>query len=141
MAATNLVLSLVERGWRAARECSLDLREADLEYVHVVKGRLSRAVRAMAAPESGTRLLSVPKALFWPMIVLGVGAGAWSGRLRAVLVDNLRSFRRLQGVSRMLGVLVAIVQDSAAGYELRRGTERIPRAAWAEAIHAHRAHL
>jgi len=141
MAATNLVLSLVERGWRSARECSLDLRAADLEYVHVVKGRLSRAVRAMVAPEPGTRLLGVPKALFWPMIALGVGAGALSGRLRAVLVDNLRSFRRLQGISRALGVPVAMIQESAAGYELWRGTERISRAAWAEAIHAHRAHL
>ena len=144
MAATEhgpLVLSLVERGWQAARECSLDLQEANVEWLHVVKGRLSRAVQAMVAPQPRIRLMSVPKTLFWPMIGLLVGAGAVSGRLRAVLVDNPRSLRRLDRLGRMVRVPVAMVQEGAEGYEVWLGTARLSRAAWAAAIHAHRPHL
>lgn len=136
-----LVLSLVERGWRAARECSLDLQETNVEFLHIVKGRLSRAVRAMVASQPHVRLMSLPKMLFWPVITLLMGAGAVSGWLRGVLVDNPRSFRRLHGIGRAVRVPVAMVQEGVEGYELWVGTEPLSRAAWTEVIHAHRPHL
>ena len=114
-----VVLSLVERGWQAARECSLDLQRQGGCVVHLVKGRLEPAVHAMIAPQPRVRVVSVRRTLFWP------AAWAWcmgwlvTARLRMVLVDNERSFRRVRrwvGGSR---VSLVRARQGGQGYELQ----------------------
>lgn len=128
--AGPVVLSLVERGWQAARECSLDRQREGITFLHVLKGRLDRAVRALIRPESHIRIVSFPRLLFWP----AVGAlvlGLWvTGRLRALLVDNRRSYRRLYRMSRLACVPLVIVQWGDAGYELSLDPAPIARTAW-----------
>ena len=91
-----VVLSLVERGWQAAREHSLDVQREGGRVIHLVKGRLEPAVHAMIAPQPRIRVVSVRRALFWPV------AWAWclgwlaTARLQAVWVDNERSLRRVR---------------------------------------------
>ncbi|MBI3331170.1 MAG: hypothetical protein HYZ96_03555 [Candidatus Omnitrophica bacterium] len=91
-----MVLSLVERGWQAARERSLDVQRQGGCCVHLVKGALSPAVHAMISPQPRVRVVSVRRALFWPT------AWAWcvgwlaTARLQEVWVDNERSFRRVR---------------------------------------------
>ena len=99
-----LVCSLVERGWQAAREYSLDAQRGEFEFLHIVKGRLDRLVRALIAPRPNIRLLSVSKRWFWPAAWSILAWGVLTGRLRTVLVDNDRAFRRLHAALRVVGV-------------------------------------
>ena len=99
-----LVCSLVERGWQAAREYSLDAQRSELEFLHVVKGRLDRSVRALIVPRPNTRLLSISRRWFWPAAWSILAWGVLTGRLRTVLVDNDRSFRRLKVWMRVAGI-------------------------------------
>jgi hypothetical protein len=109
MADRRIILSLVERGWQAARACSLDPKFGRLEFLHVVKGRLDPEVEAMIAPRPNVRIASVPSRLFWPRIWILYHWLRCAGRLRALLVDNDRSVRRLRGWMR--GVPVHLVRD------------------------------
>ena len=99
-----LVCSLVERGWQAAREYSLDAQRSEAAFLHLVKGRLDRSVRLLIAPRPNIRLLSVSTRWFWPVVWSVLAGTALTGRLHAVLVDNDRSYRRLQAVMRVAGV-------------------------------------
>jgi len=99
-----LVCSLVERGWQAAREYSLDAQRSEVAFLHLVKGRLDRSVRVLIAPRPNIRLLSIGKQWFWPSAWVILAWGALTGRLHAVLVDNDRSYRRLQAAMRVAGV-------------------------------------
>lgn len=144
-----IVLSLVERGWQAARECSLDVEGAGVTVIHIVKGRLSRSIRAMFAPRPHIRIISMPRNLFWLVTGLLFIGVSLAGRLRVVLVDNDRSYRRLGGWVRFLGfqqgldvwipVNLLMVQEGPEGYELWAGREQISRSSWYEALGIHEA--
>ena len=116
--ATNhrrpLVCSLVERGWQAAREYSLDAQRGEVEFLHIVRGRLDRSVRALVAPRPNIRLLSIPKRWFWSAAWSILAWGALTGRLRTVLVDNDRSFRRLRTMRRVAGVSLINLHPGAS---------------------------
>lgn len=113
-----LVLSLVERGWQAAREWSLDTQQRGITVVHLIKGRLSPSVQAMIVPHPTIRIVSIPRSLFWVGVCSYLLAGWLRGRLRVVLVDNDRSCHRLKGWARRARITLLRVQVGAAGYEL-----------------------
>lgn len=92
----GVLLSLVERGWQAARLYSLHHAGERLHCVHLVKGRLGRDVHALIAPVPHVRLVSVPRNAFWLIAALSCAWWRMTGRLRSVLVDNERSYRRLR---------------------------------------------
>jgi len=129
-----LILFLVERGWQAARELSLDLQQEGVVVVHLIKGRLDRSVRHLIMPKSHIRLLSVDRRLFWP--------AAWGlllwwgciGRLRALLVDNDRSYRRFQRWAHVARLKLAMVRQGAHGYEVWVGAERVPEVSWRSSV-------
>ena len=99
----EVVLSLVERGWQAAREQSLTLQQEEVAVVHLIKGTVSSEVLALVIPYPAIRLVSVPRSWFWPQVLGWVMWGRWRGSLRGVLVDNARTERRtarwLQGTA------------------------------------------
>ena len=129
-----VVLSLVERGWQAARELSLDVQPHGVRVIHLIKGRLSHAVYQLITQKPHVRILSVPRPFFWPMLGLVTIGLLLIGRLRAVLVDNERSFRRLRGWTSWASLTVTMVQQGARGYELRCGPEPLSRAAWSQLV-------
>ena len=90
-----LIISLVERGWQAAREHSLEVKHHEVMVIHLIKGRLSRDIRGLIAPYPGIRLISLPRAIFWPAAWSLIAWAPVVGRLQAVLVDNERSDRRV----------------------------------------------
>ena len=92
----GVVLSLVERGWCAARKRSFELQREGIGTLHLVKGRLSAEVRSMVEREPGIRLAGIPRQLFWPVAWALCVALAIQRRLRTVLVDNERSLRRVK---------------------------------------------
>ena len=138
-----IVLSLVERGWQAARECSLDARQQGIDFVHLIKGRLTRAVRALISPRPNVQIVTIPRSLFWLWAWALLIGSSVSGRLRSVFVDNERSYRRLQGWTRVARVNLIIVRQGSGGYELWSGPQRLSPAAWREALegYANRPHL
>lgn len=130
-----LVVSFVERGWQAARECSLDPQLQEVECLHIIKGWVPRAVREMIGPAPRVQLVCVPRRLFW-CVVWSLLPGLWLlGRLRALLVDNDRSHNRLRGWQ-WRGVHVAKVLPGSSGYELWDGCRAIPRPVWSQMVTA-----
>ncbi len=91
-----VILSLVERGWQAAREWSLRERPPHTSVVHLIKGTLQAEVRSLIRPVPQVELVAVSRTLFWPMAVGLFLWHAYRGRLQAVLVDNQRSERRVR---------------------------------------------
>jgi hypothetical protein len=130
MAERAVVLSLVERGWQAARECSLDAQRHGLCVVHLIKGRLDRSVRALIAPQPGVHLISATRNGFWPAAWLMIVWLTGSRRLHSVLVDNDRTLRRLHGWACWLRLHLIMVREGAEGYELWVGHQQVSRTAW-----------
>lgn len=115
-----IVLSLVERGWQAAREYSLDLDQQDIGVLHLIKGWLPADVRRLIAPRPHIRIISVPRRLFWIGVWLGLIVCWATGRLRSLLVDNDRSARRLHRWARWTGAQVMTVQPGSDGSHANR---------------------
>jgi len=112
------VLSLVERGWRGARECSLALSQRGIPVTHLVKGWVGREVRSMIHPHPLIRVIDVPRRLFrvrLGMILLG---DLLARHIRWVLIDNDRTLRQLRWWCRLFGVTLVCIRDVQAGYEL-----------------------
>ena len=129
MARPGTVLSLVERGWQAARECSLELGTDGVLVVHLIKGSLDAGVCSLIAPRPTITIRNVSKELFWVAVWwLSIRLIA-AGRLRALLVDNDRSLRLLRGWARLIGCRLALVRPGASGYELWMASHRIARGA------------
>ncbi len=111
-------LSLVERGWRGARQCSLALNDHRVAVTHLVKGRLSREVRQMIAPQPFIRVCAVPRWAF-PACAYGMLIGnAMRGHLRWVLVDHPRTLARLERWCRQVGIVAVFINELDNGYEL-----------------------
>ncbi|HEX9780136.1 MAG TPA: hypothetical protein VGB20_02880 [bacterium] len=137
MSRPRVVLSLVERGWGPARKCSLDLEDAGVEIIHVVKGRLGRGVRSLIAPKPHVRIWDVPRGWFWPAVWSLLGVLSASGRLAGVLVDNERSRRRFDGWPgfwERAGVRIAFIGEVRGGYELAAGAGPVEREAWVRTL-------
>ncbi len=112
-------LSLVERGWRGARQCSLALNAHRVAVTHLVKGRLSREVRELIAPYPFIRVRAVPRWVF-PVWARGMLIGAlMRRRLRWVLIDNPRTLLRLKRRCRKAGVAAGLGNEVDEGYELQ----------------------
>ena len=128
------VLSLVERSWQAARECSLDLDRRGVAVIHLIKGGVDPEVLALVTPRPNIRLRSIPRRLFWCV--------AWScwvwlllrERLRVVLVDNERSLERLRRWAQFTHVHLMVVRQSHEGYEVWAHDRRMSPGTWREAL-------
>jgi hypothetical protein len=112
------VLSLVEDGWRGARQCSLDLKGQGVEIVHLMKGRLDPQVRDLIQPSPHIRIVSAPRRWFrfkaWGML-----AGlSLRGRLRWVLADRRRTLSGILWWCRVWRVTPVRVCQTEQGYQL-----------------------
>ena len=125
-----VILSLVEHGWQAARECSLALERHGVRVIHLVKGSLDHRVRQLIIPHATIRMMGMPRALFWPAVYGALVRWRLGGRLRLVLVDNDRSRQRLQRWTAWMKLDLFKVTQGLDSYELWQGGTRIPLAAW-----------
>jgi hypothetical protein len=105
-----VVLSFVERGWQAAREWSMTQRPPGATVIHLIKGSLDAEVRALIRPVPMVRLIAIPRTVFWPVAFILFVWYACVGRLRAVLVDNARSLKRLGLWAKWIPLSVTLVQ-------------------------------
>jgi hypothetical protein len=113
------VLSLVERGWQGARECSLRLRDRGIAVTHLVKGSLPPDVQVLVPPEPGLRLIGIPRVWF-PLALWGWVVPAAAGRrVRWLLLDNERTLRRIGWWCRLTGVRPVFISERPERYELR----------------------
>ena len=105
------VLSLIERGWQSAR--TAELEQAPFSVVHLVKGRLSPSLRRLIGLSHPVRIVSSPRALFWPCAWVWLLGLRITGCLRAVWVDNAKSYRYVNGWGRRLGINVVLLSGAA----------------------------
>lgn len=114
-----LVLSLVEDGWRGARQCSLDLKGHGVEVLHLMKGRLDPHVQALLQPFPHIRIMSAPRWRFrlqaWVMLAILT----LRGRLRWVLVDHRRTLKEIAWWCRLWRVTPVLIRQTEEGYQLR----------------------
>ncbi|MBI4341310.1 MAG: hypothetical protein HY598_03415 [Candidatus Omnitrophica bacterium] len=89
------VLSLVEHGWRSARELALAAAARGVPVVHVVRGRLTPKILAVIGPRPWERFISVPRRLYrigqWGVVC----SAALGRRIRWLVVDNERTLAQL----------------------------------------------
>ena len=111
-------LSVVERGWRGARECSLALAGRGIPVTHLIRGIVRPEFRAVIRPHTHVRLIDLPRAFYavvlWPSLIVG----GVLRRIRWVLVDNERRLGRLQRWAGPLGMTAVLVREGSCGYEL-----------------------
>ena len=113
------VLSVVERGWRGARGCSLELAAQGIPVRHAIKGTLSREILAMIAPREGIRVTAAPRWRFrlqvWSILI----GETLTRRLRWVMIDHERTWRELAWWCRLWGLTPVWIAEVAEAYELR----------------------
>lgn len=116
MKRAPLAISLVERGWQAARTWSLAPEAAGWRVIHICRGWLTRDVRAVIGAAPGRQLWGAPQRCYrW----LAWGAIGWYALRRClglVVVDNPRTFSRLQRGLRLLGVRLIHIDMDETGY-------------------------
>ena len=122
-----LVLSLVEHGWRGARECSLILSAREISTLHLIKGSLEREVLAIIEAHPGLRVRDVPRPLFRLALWLVLIGQTLAGRLRWVLVDNDRTLRAVSPWCALCRVVPVLIEPDGNGYRLlvRRRVETV----------------
>jgi len=102
-----------------------------------VKGRLGTALQRFLATTMHLDLVSVPRRSFWVVAGWFVLRGMATGGLRAVLVDNERSLRRVTAWVGRARIPVVMVRPGRKGYELYSGQGRLSRADWDRALGLH----
>ncbi len=138
------VLSLVERGWQAARQCSLEAADQGAGTLHLIKGRLPSDVRALIPAHERIILDDCPKQLFWPLVYAYSLGGIFGGHLRAILVDNERSLGRMETWTAFIcrfafrkaaaKPIVALVSADPTGYLLHTAQVPLSRNSWYHAL-------
>ncbi len=112
------VLSLVQRGWHGARECSLRLATDHIKVLHLIKGTLTPEVREMIASSPHIRLVDVHRNLFrcwmWAILI----TQSLNRRLHWVLIDHERTAQELAWWCRCLRLVPVMVRQTGQGYEL-----------------------
>ena len=137
MRERGILLSLVERGWQAARECSLEAAAAGCGTTHLIKGWVPPEVLyGLTPPQPRIRLVGVPKRLFWPIAWLAAMSVNLSGALRAVLVDNERAAKRVGRWLRGRRDRIYLVRPGAQRYELWLGQRQVHERPWHPAARA-----
>ena len=119
------VLSVVERGWHGARECSLALDAMAIPVTHLIKGYLNAGLRTMIRPYPHIRIVSVPRVLFriwlWRLVL-------WqtlTGHLRWILIDHERTLREVAWWCRIFRLTPVVIRETEQGYELWVGGRRM----------------
>lgn len=120
------VLSVVERGWAGARQCSLALAGRDIQVHHLIKGWLGRELRAMIVPYPHIRVRSVPRPLFRAGLWWALVTQPAVGRLRWLLIDHERTWGEVQWWCRMFRVTPLFIRDFDDRFELSSDGRIVP---------------
>ncbi len=113
-----MMLSLVERGWRGARTCSLELAAQGIGTTHLIKGSVGGDVRALIQPRDGVRIVDVPRGLFRPAVWAYLAGAAVTRRMRWVLADSERTLREVAPWCRVTRAVPLLIRDAPQGYEV-----------------------
>ena len=122
------VLSGVERGWRGARELSLELSARAIPVTHLIKGHLTRELRAMIQSYPAIQIVSVPRPLFrvwlWGILLRQTA----TGRLRWLLIDHERTLREVGWWCRLTGQTPVMIHETDSGCDLQVAGQPVSKA-------------
>ena len=119
------VLSLVENGWRGARQCSLWLSSKGIPVTHLIKGRLSADIRALIRPYPNIYLKDTDRWIFRPLLALHLVGMTLFGGVHAVLVDQPRTLRQVRRWCRRWGIPIFLIEELPGSYQLWREDQRV----------------
>lgn len=108
-------VSLVEKGWAAARQASIALAKSGIPVRHWVKGKLSRNLLDVLTPYPGIKITGVAPWIYRVVTGMVLAASLCRGKRLKILVDNERT---RQWVSRCFPALkdsVILVLENADG--------------------------
>ncbi len=88
---TQAALSLVEKGWAAARWLSLEMAGKGIPVCHLVKGAIPRPTREVLSPGAGVTLRGVPQRFFRGAAWAQLWLGQTTGRIGMVITDNAKT--------------------------------------------------
>ena len=104
------VLSLVEKGWAAARWFSLELAQRGTPVRHLAKGTIPRPTREVLTPAPGVTLHGAPQRLYRAAAWAHLWKAQLTGKVTVVITDNTKtagwvkkSFPRLREKVLLLG--------------------------------------
>ena len=112
------LLSVVERGWRGARECSLTLALQGIRVTHLIKGRLGPEVRGLIRPVQGIALVAAPRWRFRLWFWAHLLSGAIRRRAMWALFDHERTLAAAGPWCRRLGVSPVLIREFGERFEL-----------------------
>ena len=123
----GLVLSLVEHGWRATRECALAILPGGCTVTHLVRGTVPPDVRAVIRLQPGERLVGVPRPLYRVARTALFAVAALDRRACWVLADNERTLKEAAWWCRACG-WTAVLDEEVENRCVYRvgGRERTP---------------
>jgi hypothetical protein len=84
-------VSMVEKGWGAARRISIELTKQGIGVHHFIKGRMPRDLVAVLTPYPGMRITGLPVRWYRPALWALLLWRKLTGRRTVVLVDNERA--------------------------------------------------
>lgn len=87
----DAVVSMVEKGWGAARRISIELTKQGIGVHHFVRGHLPRELIAVLTPYAGMRITGLPVRWYRPALWALLLWRKLTGRRTLVLVDNERA--------------------------------------------------
>lgn len=109
------VVSLVEKGWPAARRLSIRLVRSDVSVHHLVRGSVPQAVLAILTPYEGMTITGIAASWYrWAVWVTLMRAWVLRERL-IILVDHERAAAWVARWFPRLAPRVFFVQEDAAG--------------------------
>ena len=123
--SSKRVISVVERGWRGARECAAVLNQAGVPVTHLIKGWISRDVQEMIGSTPKQRVVAWPRPAFYVGLWLWLAPRVLFGRVRWVLVDHERTSRGLARWAGWRGVWPVMIQEGERGFTLWRNGVRV----------------
>lgn len=118
-------LSLVEKGWAAARALSLHLARKGIPVLHLVKGSIPRATREVLTPDRGVTLRDIPQRLYRAAAWVHLWLGQLTGRTGIVITDNAKTAGWVKKCFPRLRERVLLVAETETGRPqiLEKGSE------------------
>lgn len=128
------VLSLVEKGWSAARQATIPMTQRGARVTHLVRGRLPRALLRVITPYDGMTIRGIDRRWYRVIVWILLAFHQWVQPGSLVLVDNQPAVEWVRRSFPRLAHGVVLVQETAGGTPvlLRQGAAVTPESLIAE---------
>lgn len=116
MARSGLrVLSLVEKGWSAARQATIPMTQRGARVTHLVRGRLPRALLRVITPYGGMTIRGIDRRWYRVIVWIILVFHQWVQPGSLVLVDNQPAAEWVRRMCPGFAGRMLLVQETPSG--------------------------